>query len=224
LFDPAWANVIDPTLGKWAEIVLTKLEGDSWTLSAAFNGKEMKEIGTVRGVTLQDALYSLKGSWLNSDHTSTIVYVTEVRGTLDASYQPATAWGTNLEASAFTGTQTETPAPNGYETVYEATGWNLSTIDLSSYSEVRFAMRTNGFVLWKADWSDVSHKKGVWAEVRLVKVGENTWDITFSYNDNGEKTFSGVVGATLAELLPYNVFKPDTEKALVLDVTEIRAM
>ena len=228
LVDGSWDEgaVIDPTLGVWCEFILTKGEGANWTLQV-LKGKKVTYTGDVHGVTLQEVLYKTVGSWLKTtDTTSTIIQVTELRGVKDDNYVPATAWGEEVDLGVVNNATLESNnAPEGYESVYSASTWSLATANVSEYAELRFAMRTNGFFLWKADWSDCTQKRGVWTEFTLVQNEDGTWNITVDYNGKGgDRTLTNVTGSTLAQLLPYTVAASDKDKALLISVTELRGV
>ena len=221
LADGSWNA---PLTDAWHEYVLTKVDGANWTLEV-LKGETVAYTGSVSGATLQEALYKAKGSWMGDIvKDSTVLLATEIRGIKDGNYTPS-AWAEEVGVVANNATRQYNVAPEGFKKVYSASAWSLATTDISGYAELRFAMRTNGFFLWKADWSDCTQKKGVWTYFTFVQNNDGTWNVTVDYNGKGgDRTLNNVAGSTLAQLLPYNVSPVDKDYSMVLMFTELRGV
>ena len=201
---------------KWVPITLTNNEDGSWTVTieALIAGVNANPYSyTVSGTTLDTVL----DTWFDFVGSASI-YITEIRGIAKEgsggeSVEPTAPWATLIENCVVTTTATldETAtAPDGFEYVYALSGTftttGKSTVDLSDYTEVRFAVKAtkyfliNGWgVYFKESYTD-------WATVVMVNNGSNSWTVSV-YGDvwDGSKVHNPYVvdytGASVNEIL-----------------------
>lgn len=174
LFD-GWASYVDKR-NTWLTVDATCNEGQ-WTVTV--DGTERPCVASGR---------TLKGIFANwcTDFGNFEIYVTEVLG-VKGEAQPVGPWGSVVDTGVVLGATLDTTveAPNGFENVYAVgtiSTTNKSTVDISGYSEVRFAVKStkyfliNGWaVYFKESYTD-------WAPVVMKNNGDGTWRVTI-YGD-----------------------------------------
>ena len=154
----------------WKITVEGKLSGDAVT-------DETKFVYDASGKTLKEVL----NSWFSFTGADPKIYLTEVRG-IKAEVKME---GEVIEGGVLTSSLTEdttTEAPNGYEKVYKVEGTfdqeKKSTTDLSKYSKVTFAFKSEAYFLldgWSIYIKDDYHD---WSFVTMVNKGNNSWEVT----------------------------------------------
>ena len=160
---------------QWVPITLTNNNDGTWTIliEALIAGAGQNPYSySVSGTTLDAVL----ATWFDFTSESATIYITEIRGI---------RWGSIVDSSVIQSeyvTLDETViAPSGFENVYAVSGistTNKSTVDISGYSEVRFAVKStkyfliNGWtVYFKESYTD-------WAPVVMKNNGDGTWEVT----------------------------------------------
>ena len=167
---------------KWVPITLTN-NGSNWTVTieALIAGAGTNPYSyTVSGTKLSEVL----GTWFDFVGNAS-VYITEIRGVAKEVVAP-TVWGTLADSSLLTSeyvTLDETEAaPNGFESVYKVKGVlntdKKSTVDLSNYSEVRFAVKSTKYFLIKGWGVYFKESYTDWANVVMKNNGDSTWEVT----------------------------------------------
>ena len=162
----------------------------TWMYVQAVNNNDNTWTVTVGSYTLSysgSTLKELLKDWYND--AGATFYVTELIGVPGETTEP-TVWGSLVDNSVLTSnyvTLDETAsAPDGFESVYAVKGvFNTdkkSTVDLSEYSEIRFAVKSTKYFLIKG-WS-VYFKESYtnWANVVMKNNGDGTWTVTI-YGD-----------------------------------------
>ena len=168
---------------KWVPITLTNNNDGTWTIliEALIAGAGTNPYSyTVSGTKLSEVL----GTWFDFVGNAS-VYITEIRGVAKEVVAP-TVWGTLADSSLLTSeyvTLDETEAaPNGFESVYKVKGVlntdKKSTVDLSNYSEVRFAVKSTKYFLIKGWGVYFKESYTDWANVVMKNNGDGTWEVT----------------------------------------------
>ena len=205
LFD-GWSKYIDKR-NTWLPVEMVNNGSGAWTVTV-----DGQTITCVNGTTLNTVL----SKWY-TDAGDFTIYTTEIRGVEKEVTEPSepTIWGTIVDNSVLTSefvTLDETAtAPDGFENVYLTKGFtkiNKSTVDISEYSEIRFAVKSTKYFLING-WS-VYFKESYtdWANVVMVNNNDGTWTVTI-YGDVFAVADSSVsnpyvityTGNTLNELL-----------------------
>lgn len=174
----------------WLTVSLVK-NGDAWDMY--FDGTLKKA-----GLALGDTLVSI-----NAQFSAGTYYVSELKGIQDpATIKNYTSLGVAFTHSGEDVSATET-APNGFATVTKlSTSWNkytFNSVDLTQYSEVRFAVKSAGYYGLMSDGStviDETFNGGEWLTISLVKNGAN-WDV---YYDATLKTSLTLANNNLTDL------------------------
>ena len=177
-----WGDVWVPVTlvnnnGSWTVTIYAKLTGGKVTDTTKYTY-------TATGTKLSEVL----GTWF-IDYNTASIFITEIRGIAKEATQP-TIWGEVVDASVLTSqyvTLDETAtAPDGFETVYAVKGvFNTdkkSTVDLSEYSEVRFAVKSTKYFLIKGWGVYFKESYTDWANVVMKNNGDGTWEVTI-YGD-----------------------------------------
>ncbi len=186
LFKPDWSAMADKR-GVWLEIKLTKTAG-VWnvTVSNLYQG------GTLYSTTSESNVLKEIVTWgffLASDENAQMLYVTELRGTLDPAYGV-------IDESIFAGgvkNETET-VPDGYDSLYEYDHAGATTednyvpvpfadISIEEYDTVKFVVWSDQELFFGGDWS-IYVDRNQKAEITLTRT-ENGWKIACSVKVNG---------------------------------------
>ena len=176
LFD-GWTSYID-VRNTWLPVEMVNNGDGSWSVTV--NGKA---VTCPNGTTLNEVL----AKW-DTDADSFTIYITEIRGVAkeveeEQPVEPAGPWGAVIDKCAVVSgatLDTTIAAPDGFEAVYLTSG-NIkaikSTLDISGYSEVRFAVKTTKYFLISG-WS-VYFKESYndWAPVIMTNNGDGTWTV-----------------------------------------------
>lgn len=199
--------------GVWTYVTLTQNSDKTWNLKAEQNGVEVYSnnnlpatIGDGQGAaytanSLNAILYA--GSFtfypkFEAAGENNYIYYTEVRGEIPAKPVIGEIIDEKLySANGITVNETTEEIPSGYERVWQVNnnsggvlhGQFLSNKVLTGYTEVNFAIKTNGnyvFNSWKSP-SDESHS---WLYFTLTQTDENIWTITAKTRDD-KVVFSG---------------------------------
>ncbi len=166
--------VNDHSGNAWIEYLLVK-NGESWDFYA--NG----ELKTSAALSNLAELTFLTGE-------NDTYYVSELRGIADPDYVPP-AEPVYVEISdnpfALTGEETAEESLEGYTTVTTlSTSWNkysFNSLDLTPYSQVKFAVKSAGYYGMMPDASNVineTNNGGEWLEIKLVKNGDS-WNLYY---------------------------------------------
>ena len=216
---------------QWVPITLTNNENGGWTITieALIAGANKNPYTyTASGKKLSEVL----ATWFDFVSDSATIYVTEIRGMAKEEAEPI-IWGSVVDASLLTSqyvTLDETAkAPDGFETVYAVNGVTnkdkMSTIDLSEYSEIRFAVKSTKYFLIKG-WAVYFRESYTdWANVVMVNNNDGTWTVTIygdvytgsAYENPYTVTYTGNSIATILSAW-------QTDEQAVTYVTEIRGV
>ena len=216
---------------QWVPITLTNNENGGWTITieALIAGANVNPYTyTASGTKLSEVL----ATWFDFASGSASIYITEIRGVAKEEAEP-TIWGSVVDASLLTSqyvTLDETAkAPDGFETVYAVNGVTnkdkMSTIDLSEYSEIRFAVKSTKYFLIKG-WAVYFRESYTdWANVVMVNNNDGTWTVTIygdvytgsAYENPYTVTYTGNSISTILSAW-------ETDEQAVTYVTEIRGV
>ena len=201
--DPSWTNSLP--YGRWYQIVLDQSSPNTWDISV---------------IKLEDGTVSRSTSYSGSD-LKTIVglgsdtgnfYITNVM----AYYKQTELMGTKVDECVYSANGIQTYdtyelVPSGFEQVHVTSsktsdgsffsGEYYSAFDLSSYSKVKFALKTMGYFLCNHLWNSYVCGTSDWLIFELTKTGAYTWDLVVT-NFKGETYYteeglSGDMGANL---------------------------
>lgn len=148
---------------------------------------------------LNAILYGLRQTgFYVSGNADTMTYFTEVRGELPA--KPIT--GDIIDEKLYSANgikvnETTEEIPSGYERVWQVNnnsggvlhGQFLSNKVLTGYTEVNFAIKTNGNYVFNS-WNSSSDESHSWLYFTLTQTDENIWTITAKTRDD-KVVFSG---------------------------------
>lgn len=205
LFKPDWSALGDKR-GVWLEIKLTKTES-GWTAKVS----NLYQGGDLYSTTSESNILNEIVNWgfsLASDESAQMLYVTELRGTVDPAYGV-------VDKSIYVGgvkNETET-IPDGYDSLYSYTYENdtydadamikmpLADISLEEYDTVSFRIMSDQELFF--DGWGVYVNRGVWTEIVMTKV-DGGWKITSSATLQGGNASTWLesvhAGTTLAEV------------------------
>ena len=205
----------DQTLngGVWTYITLTQNSDKTWNLKAEQNGVEVYSnnnlpatIGDGQGAaytanSLNAILYA--GSFtfypkFEAAGENNYIYYTEVRGEIPAKPVIGEIIDEKLySANGITVNETTEEIPSGYERVWQVNnnsggvlhGQFLSNKVLTGYTEVNFAIKTNGNYVFNS-WNSSSDESHSWLYFTLTQTDKNIWTITAKTRDD-KVVFSG---------------------------------
>jgi len=161
---------------EWISVKMSQTAANIWAVTVyaqnAVSGADPFTV-TYSGSTLQAVL----ASWYNA--TGETFYVTDIRGVKEVANNSvvidacAVASGVTLD--------TTVAAPEGFESVYLTSGiskTNKSTVDISGYSEVTFAVKSTKYFLING-WSVYFRESYTdWAPVVMKNNGDGSWTVT----------------------------------------------
>ena len=196
--------------GVWTYITLTQNSDKTWNLKAE-NGATVytkenipatiddKQQGVYTADSLNAILYA--GSFTLYPQVANVgdcIYYTEVRGEIPA--KPIT--GDIIDEKLYSANgikvnETTEEIPSGYERVWQVNnnsggvlhGQFLSNKVLTGYTEVNFAIKTNGNYVFNS-WNSSSDESHSWLYFTLTQTDENIWTITAKTRDD-KVVFSG---------------------------------
>ena len=195
--------------GVWTYITLTQNSDKTWNLKAE-NGATVytkenipatiddKQQGVYTADSLNAILYA--GSFTLYPQVANVgdcIYYTEVRGEIPA--KPIT--GDIIDEKLYSANgikvnETTEEIPSGYEKVWQVNnssnplhGQYLSNKVLTGYTEVNFAIKTNGNYVFNS-WNSSSDESHSWLYFTLTQTDENIWTITAKTRDD-KVVFSG---------------------------------
>lgn len=205
----------DQTLngGVWTYITLTQNSDKTWNLKAEQNGATVYTKENIpatiadyqQGVYTADSLNAIlyAGSFtfypkFEAAGENNYIYYSEVRGELPA--KPIT--GDIIDEKLYSANgikvnETTEEIPSGYERVWQVNnnsggvlhGQFLSNKVLTGYTEVNFAIKTNGNYVFNS-WNSSSDESHSWLYFTLTQTDENIWTITAKTRDD-KVVFSG---------------------------------
>lgn len=199
--------------GVWTYVTLTQNSDKTWNLKAEQNGVEVYSnnnlpatIGDGQGAaytanSLNAILYA--GSFtfypkFEAAGENNYIYYTEVRGEIPAKPVIGEIIDEKLySANGITVNETTEEIPSGYEKVWQVNnnsggvlhGQFLSNKVLTGYTEVNFAIKTNGNYVFNS-WNSSSDESHNWLYFTLTQTDENIWTITAKTRDD-KVVFSG---------------------------------
>ena len=210
-----WSVYFKESYTDWATVVMKNNGDGTWTVNVygdVYTGSAFANpyTATYTGYSIATILQP----WYNGAN----IYVTELRGVpMGANCDVKIS---NLTCTTVYNT-TDVAAPEGYDNVYRKDGLakgDFAAIDISSYAEVNFQMKANGWILFNG-WSSFIDTRNTWLPVRLVNNGGNQW--TATVNGQSAATASG---ATLKEILG-NWYSDCTDNGgFQMFVTELRGV
>ncbi len=197
--------------GVWTYITLTQNSDKTWNLKAEQNGATVYTKENIpatiadyqQGVYTADSLNAIlyAGSFVFYPivkNAGDYIYYTEVRGELPA--KPIT--GDIIDEKLYSANgikvnETTEEIPSGYERVWQVNnnsggvlhGQFLSNKVLTGYTEVNFAIKTNGNYVFNS-WNSSSDESHSWLYFTLTQTDENIWTITAKTRDD-KVVFSG---------------------------------
>lgn len=193
--------------GVWTYVTLTQNDDSTWNLVAEQNGKTIYTVNklsaTANGDTYTaNSLNALFfggnfGFYPTVKNAGDYIYYTEVRGELPA--KPIT--GDIIDEKLYSANgikvnETTEEIPSGYEKVWQVNnssnplhGQYLSNKVLTGYTEVNFAIKTNGNYVFNS-WNSSSDESRSWLYFTLTQTDENIWTITAKTRDD-KVVFSG---------------------------------
>ena len=167
----------------------TKIHED--TNLAGFKGENP---GVYTNYALNAILYGNVDGYTPYASGALTLYATELRGTKT----PVVPTGTIIDESAYSANgcthtlTTDVDAPEGYEKVSAIGvgndsgsfmhGQAFSASVITGYSEVHFALRTSGFILFEG-WNKLMDKQDKWAFFSLTNNGDTTFDLVVTDED-----------------------------------------
>lgn len=203
----------DQTLngGVWTYITLTQNSDKTWNLKAEQNGATVYTKENIpatiadyqQGVYTADSLNAIlyAGSFVFYPivkNAGDYIYYTEVRGELPAKPIVGDIIDEKLySANGIKVNETTEEIPSGYERVWQVNnnsggvlhGQFLSNKVLTGYTEVNFAIKTNGNYVFNS-WNSSSDESHSWLYFTLTQTDENIWTITAKTRDD-KVVFSG---------------------------------
>jgi len=201
----SWDKLADKR-GVWLEIKLTKNDG-VWNVTV----NNLYQGGTLYTTTSESNVLNQIVAWgfgPASDESAQMLYVTELRGTLDPAYGV-------IDESLYVGgikNETET-VPGGYDTLYSYTyekesydaeamiKMPLANISLEAYDMISFCIMGDQELFF--DGWGVYVNRGVWTEIVMTKV-DGGWMITSSAKIEGGNAATWLesvhAGSTLSEV------------------------
>lgn len=203
----------DQTLngGVWTYITLTQNSDKTWNLKAEQNGATVYTNENIpatiadyqQGVYTADSLNAIlyAGSFVfypKVENAGDYIYYTEVRGELPAKPIAGDIIDEKLYgANGIKVNETTEEIPSGYERVWQVNnnsgevlhGQFLSNKVLTGYTEVNFAIKTNGNYVFNS-WNSSSDESHSWLYFTLTQTDENIWTITAKTRDD-KVVFSG---------------------------------
>lgn len=192
----------------WTYVTLTQNDDATWNLVAEQNGKTIYTVDKL-SATADNATYTANslnalfyggnfGFYPTVKSVGDYIYYTEVRGELPA--KPIT--GDIIDEKLYSGKgitviETTEEIPSGYEKVWQVNnnsggvlhGQFLSNKVLTGYTEVNFAIKTNGNYVFNS-WNSSSDESHSWLYFTLTQTDENIWTITAKTRDD-KVVFSG---------------------------------
>ena len=199
-WDHYWTRSVE-----WHEVEMVKTTS-GWEIS--FGGKTTKRTGN----TLSDILTFVMDNRNYTDCPPSEIYITELIGYIDIGYiedipelpelkpiKGEVIADTVYDESAGFSVTNECAAANGFENVYkfesvtdtDIHGGAFCGIDLTAYSEVHFAIKTNKF-----NFNQELTKEGEdWIYFSLVQTSNTIWDLTATYLGETIYSTKGLNGA-----------------------------
>ncbi len=196
--------------GVWTYITLTQNSDKTWNLKAE-NGATVYTKENIpatiadyqQGVYTADSLNAIlyAGSFTLYPQVANVgdyIYYTEVRGELPAKPIVGDIIDEKLySANGIKVNETTEEIPSGYERVWQVNnnsggvlhGQFLSNKVLTGYTEVNFAIKTNGNYVFNS-WNSSSDESHSWLYFTLTQTDENIWTITAKTRDD-KVVFSG---------------------------------
>lgn len=192
----------------WTYVTLTQNDDSTWNLVAEQNGKTIYTVDKL-SATADNATYTANslnalfyggnfGFYPTVKSVGDYIYYTEVRGELPA--KPIT--GDIIDEKLYSGkgitvNETTEEIPSGYERVWQVNnnsggvlhGQFLSNKVLTGYTEVNFAIKTNGNYVFNS-WNSSSDESHSWLYFTLTQTDKNIWTITAKTRDD-KVVFSG---------------------------------
>ena len=192
----------------WTYVTLTQNDDSTWNLVAEQNGKTIYTVDKL-SATADNATYTANslnalfyggnfGFYPTVKSVGDYIYYTEVRGELPA--KPIT--GDIIDEKLYSANgikvnETTEEIPSGYERVWQVNnnsggvlhGQFLSNKVLTGYTEVNFAIKTNGNYVFNS-WNSSSDESHSWLYFTLTQTDENIWTITAKTRDD-KVVFSG---------------------------------
>ena len=196
--------------GVWTYVTLTQNSDKTWNLKAE-NGATVYTKENIpatiadyqQGVYTADSLNAIlyAGSFTLYPQVANVgdcIYYTEVRGELPAKPIVGDIIDEKLySANNITVNETTEEIPSGYERVWQVNnnsgevlhGQFLSNKVLTGYTEVNFAIKTNGNYVFNS-WNSSSDESHSWLYFTLTQTDENIWTIKAKTRDD-KVVFSG---------------------------------
>lgn len=197
--------------GVWTYITLTQNPDKTWNLKAEQNGVEVYSHNNLPATIGPDQGDYYTANSLNAilfagsftfypivKNAGDYIYYTEVRGEIPA--KPIV--GDIIDEKLYSGkgitvNETTEEIPSGYERVWQVNnnsgevlhGQFLSNKVLTGYTEVNFAIKTNGNYVFNS-WNSSSDESHSWLYFTLTQTDENIWTITAKTRDD-KVVFSG---------------------------------
>ena len=227
-----WSAYAYPNEGWTLVTLVNTLDGNNtWTVTLADRNDATGAnpfTAMYTGTTLKQVL----NAWYTS-YSDNVLYVTDVRGVKIPGWNDAvTEDATIIGATEVTDMQ----VPIGYEKLYLSNALSTSggansfaDVDISSYDEVRFKLKSNSYILWDG-WNSLVMLKDNWLEFCLTQNADGTWDLLVDYGGGSyggatKYTESGLEGMTLKAVLgQYEGSKQSEELVQRIYVTELRGI
>ena len=199
--DPGWTK--SRPYGYWYQIVLEQIDVNTWDI---YVGKLGEELSIHASSYVGTDLKTIVG--LGSDVGD--FYITNIM----AKYKQTEIVGEKIDECLYTANGIQTyktyePIPSGFEQVRVTStktasdtffsGEFYSAVDLSPYSNVKFAIKTMGYFLCNHQWNQYVNGSKDWMIFELTKVDTYLWNLVISdYNGAvyySENNLSGDMGA-----------------------------
>ncbi len=176
-----WNQYLDESY-RWVSVVMKQTEVGKWSVSV-YSTKDTQTF-TYEGTKLSEILKS----WYN-DVGNVNIYVTELRGvkkelaTEETVEDHDATWGEQVSVSPVDASDCDETVPNGYEKVSVInTGDNKISLlffdtDISAYSELRFAFKSEGWMLF-GSWAAYIHAPNEWVSVVMEQTSSGNWTVT----------------------------------------------
>ena len=204
---------------QWIPWTLTNVGENEWRLridvktnTAAYYEE------TLSGSTLQE----LFANYYNGGEIT--IMCTEVRGIKTSVYGERIVNGVLKDVTELV----DESAPARFENVYTKAGFNgdFANVDISQYSQVRFAIKSDGWVLLNGSWATYYDHRN-WVSVVLTNNNDGTWELQWyaqAQNSNGEATSEYPWTKTLAGRYLKDFFKKYSNSGAAVYITELRGI
>ncbi len=168
----------------WVPVTLTNNGDNAWTITVG--GKLAGQSApTYTYERIGSTLDIVLASWFSFADAKEGVYFTEIRGVK----MQVELFGNQIEGGVLKNGITEDASeeiPVGFEKVYKVDGTfdqdKKNDVDLSGYSTVKFALKSDAYFLIKGWEIYLKESETGWVYVTMTNKGDGSWDVTVGGN------------------------------------------